>query len=199
MSPGWPVHLHHGRVGLRPLLVRDAAAWRRLHDANKEWLGPWEATLPQESGPGFLSTRAMIRTLRRRARQGHTMPFAVTWDGEMVGQMTVSGITMGSARWASVGYWVAQSHAGRGITPLALALVGDHLMGTVGLHRVEVAIRPENVASLRVVEKLGFHRIGLAPRYLHIDGEWCDHWLFQVLAEDVPDGLLVRLGPDAGR
>lgn len=198
MSPGWPAELQHGRVGLRPLRVRDAGEWRRLHDANREWLTLWEATLPEASGPGFLSVRSMIRTLRRRARQGHSMPFVVTWDGQMVGQMTVSGITMGSARWASVGYWVAQSHAGRGITPTALALVCDHLLGTVGLHRVEIAIRPENEASLRVVQKLGFDRIGLAERYLHIAGRWCDHWLFQVVAEDVPGGMLARLQPGAG-
>lgn len=198
MSAGWPAELQHGRVGLRPLKVRDAREWRRLHDANRDWLTPWEATLPEASGPGFLSVRSMIRTLRRRARQGLSMPFVVTWDGEMVGQMTVSGITMGSARWASVGYWVAQSHAGRGITPTALALVCDHLLGTVGLHRIEIAIRPENEASLRVVQKLGFQRIGLAPRYLHIAGRWCDHWLFQVVAEDVSEGMLARLGPGAG-
>ncbi len=123
------------------------------------------------------------------------MPFVVTWDGEMVGLLTVNGITWGSARWASMGYWVAQSHAGRSITPTAVALVADHLLGTTGLHRVEIAIRPENEASLRVVEKLGFTEIGLAPKFLHIAGEWRDHRVFQVLAEEALDGLLSRLEP----
>lgn len=135
----------------------------------------------------------MVSTLRRRARMGQTMPFVLTWDGEMVGMLTVNGITWGSARWASLGYWVARSHAGRGITPAAVALVSDHLMTTVGLHRVEISIRPENVASLRVVDKLGFTEVGLARRYLHIAGEWRDHRIFQVLAEDVPAGLASRL------
>ncbi|MEH3068838.1 MAG: GNAT family N-acetyltransferase [Aeromicrobium erythreum] len=83
------------------------------------------------------------------------MPFVVTWRGEMVGQVTVNGISWGSARWASIGYWIARRHAGRGITPVAVALVVDHLLDTVGLHRVEISIRPENEASLRVVQKLG--------------------------------------------
>ncbi len=137
----------------------------------------------------------MIGTLRRRARHGQAMPFAVTWDDEMVGVLTVSGITWGSARWASMGYWVAKSHAGRSITPTAVALVSDHLLPTTGLHRVEIAIRPENAASLRVVEKLGFTEIGLAPRFLHIAGDWRDHRVFQVLAEETIDGLVSRLGP----
>lgn len=123
------------------------------------------------------------------------MPFVVTYDGVMVGQLTVSGLTWGSARWANLGYWIARSHAGRGITPTAVALVCDHLLGSTGLHRVEIAIRPENTASLRVVEKLGFEKFGMAPRFLHIAGDWRDHDLFQILAEDVPEGLLARLDP----
>ncbi len=130
---------------------------------NAEWLGPWEATLPREAGQPATSYVGMISTLRRRARHGQAMPFVVTWNGEMVGLLTVNGITWGSARWASMGYWVAKSHAGRGVTPTAVALVTDHLLTTTGLHRVEISIRPENAASLRVVEKLGFTEIGTAP------------------------------------
>ena len=94
-----------------------------------------------------MSYRAMIGAMRRRARAGRSMPFALTWDDEMVGQLTVNGISWGSARWASLGYWVAQSHAGRGITTTGVALVCDHLFAQLQLHRVEIAIRPENAAS----------------------------------------------------
>ncbi len=170
-----------------------------MRSENADWLGPWEATLPREAGPPATSYVGMVGTLRRRARMGQAMPFVLTWDGEMVGMLTVNGITWGSARWASLGYWVAKSHAGRSITPTAVALVTDHLLLTVGLHRVEIAIRPENAASLRVVEKLGFAEIGLARRFLHIAGEWRDHRIFQVLVEDVPGGLMKRLGPPSSR
>lgn len=195
MSPGWPVVLKHGSVGIRPLRRRDASTWARLRADNADWLGPWEATLPREGGHPATSYIGMIGTLRRRARLGQAMPFVVTWDGQMVGLLTVNGITWGSARWASMGYWVARSHAGRAITPTAVALVCDHLLTTAGLHRIEIAIRPENAASLRVVEKLKFTEIGMAPRFLHIAGDWRDHRIFQVLAEDVPLGLVARLDP----
>jgi ribosomal-protein-alanine N-acetyltransferase len=112
----------------------------------------------------------------------------------MIGQLTVTGIAWGSARWAQIGYWIDQGHAGRGIMPLAVAMASDHCLSSMGLHRIEIAIRPENVASLRVVEKLGFTMIGLAPRYLHIDGQWRDHLLFAITAEEVPGGLRSRLG-----
>lgn len=135
----------------------------------------------------------MTRELIRQGRQGRALPFALTFRDEMVGQVTVTGITWGSARWAQVGYWIDQAHAGRGIMPVAVALTIDHCLASLRLHRIEIAIRPENAASLRVVEKLGIPLVGRAPRYLHINGQWRDHLLFAITAEEAGGGLLRRL------
>ncbi len=187
------MRLVRGPVGLRPISVRDAGRWAELRRQNSDWLSPWEATRPPEAAGRGMSYRAMARDLVRQGRDGRSLPFVVTYSGEMVGQLTVSGITWGSARWAQMGYWIAESHAGRGIMTTAVAMAVDHCMQTMGLHRIEIAIRPENRASLRIVEKLGFDRIGLASRYLHIDGRWRDHLLFTLSAEQVPQGLVSRL------
>lgn len=118
----------------------------------------------------------------------------MTYDGDtMVGQLTVTGIAWGSVRSAQMGYWIDEAHAGGGIMTTAVAMAADHCLGTMGLHRIEIAIRPENVASLRIVEKLGFTLIGMAPRYLHINGRWRDHLLFAITAEEVSQGLQARL------
>lgn len=135
----------------------------------------------------------MVRQLHAAARQGRALPFAVDYGTRFVGQLTVNNIVRGSAQFASIGYWVDQEYAGRGIIPRAVALAIDHCFFTVGLHRVEIAIRPENTASLRVVEKLGVPEYGFAPRYLHIDGEWRDHRLFAITREQAPTGLVHRL------
>jgi ribosomal-protein-alanine N-acetyltransferase len=111
---------------------------------------------------------------------------------QLAGQLTVSGIVGGSASWGQIGYWVDQRLAGRGIIPTAVALAVDYCFRSMGLHRIEIAIRPENVRSLRVVAKLGFRSEGLRPRYLHIDGDWRDHLVFALNAEEVPEGLLPR-------
>jgi ribosomal-protein-alanine N-acetyltransferase len=78
------------------------------------------------------------------------------------------------------------------VIPTALAMVVDHCFTTVGLHRIEANIRPENGPSLRVVRKLGFREEGLHPRFLFIDGAWRDHLCFALTTEDVPEGLLNR-------
>ena len=134
----------------------------------------------------------MVRRYNAQARAGEALPWAVTYDGRLAGQMTISSIIWGSARMGSAGYWVDRDVAGRGVTPTALALAVDHCFFTVGLHRIEVNIRPENHASLRVVRKLGFREEGIRQRFLHIDGGWRDHVSFALTAEEVPDGLRRR-------
>jgi ribosomal-protein-alanine N-acetyltransferase len=135
----------------------------------------------------------VARRLLRLARKGQAMPFAIEVDGRFAGQVTVNNIVRGSAQFASIGYWLGQEFAGRGVMPTAVALVIDHCFAEVGLHRVEICIRPENTNSLRVVEKLGIREIGYAPLFLHIDGAWRDHRIFAVTVEECPQPLLSRL------
>jgi ribosomal-protein-alanine N-acetyltransferase len=191
--------LRSGRIGLRPLSLRDARAWREVRARNREWLTPWEATVPPGDTTAPATFRAMVRDLRHQARAGRAMPFAVTVDDVFVGQLTVSNIVGGSARWAQVGYWIDQKYAGHGVIPTAVAMAVDHCLFEAGMHRVEIAIRPENTASLRVVQKLGFTEFGYAPRYLHIDGEWRDHRLFAITVEECPGGLLRRFKTEGPR
>lgn len=186
----WPVTLVEDRVGLRPLRQRDRAAWERLRRANAAWLERWEATSPTGEPPATF--RSYVRTLDRGARAGTALPFVVELDGELVGQLTVSSITRGSFCSATVGYWVSQHVAGRGVTPLAVAMASDYAWFEAGLHRIEINIRPENAASLRVVEKLGFRDEGVRRRFLHIQGDWRDHRSFALTAEEVPGGLVRR-------
>ena len=87
---------------------------------------------------------------------------------------------------------MAEAYAGRGITTVSVAMATDVCFTALNLHRVEICIRPENHASLRVVEKLGFRYEGLRRRYIHIDGDWRDHFAFALLADEVQRGVLGR-------
>ena len=197
--------MEHGRVGVRPLRRRDAAAWVEVRRRNRAWLAPWEGRAPTSPTPSWDERHTvgvfwrMVRASRREARAGRTLPFAVTHDGVLVGQITVSTVVRGAFDSASVGYWIDERVAGRGVMSTGLALVLDHCFGVVGLHRVQADVRPENAASLAVVRRLGLREEGLHRRYLYIDGAWRDHLAFALLAEDVPGGVLSRLtaGPPA--
>ncbi len=182
--------LRDGRITVRPIRLRDARPLERELLDNRGWLREWEATNPR--GPMSFDTRASIRALQANARSGQGLPFIVEVDGELAGQLNVSGIAYGSTSSASTGYWIAERFAGAGATPTAVALTTDYCFQQLGLHRMEICIRPENSKSLRVVEKLGFRPEGVRPRYLHIDGAWRDHASFALTVEDVPGGLLAR-------
>jgi [ribosomal protein S5]-alanine N-acetyltransferase len=193
MARSWPVPLHEGDVTLRPLRHGDAGRWREVRRRNADWLQEWEATLPPEAaaeGDSIPTFGMMVRRLRREAREGRTLPWVVGYQGRLVGQLTVGGISWGSLRAGYIGYWIDREVAGRGIMPTAVAMACDHCFDVLRLHRIEINIRPENTASLRVVEKLGLRREGERAAYLHINGEWRDHITFVVYQGDFPDGVL---------
>ena len=183
--------LTHGDVTVRSVRPRDAPALKRLLKENRSWLVTWEATVPGFSGPPPVGE--MIRSLLRLGRKDQAAPFVIEYRGQLVGQVTLSGLSFGSLASGAIGYWVAESVAGKGITPLAVALVADWAFTNLGIHRVEICIRPENAASLRVVSKLGMRYEGLRRRYIHIDGDWRDHFCFAVTLDEVLGGLLARL------
>ncbi|MCI0142873.1 GNAT family N-acetyltransferase [Arthrobacter bambusae] len=180
---------------LRPIHYRDKKEWTEVRSRNSDWLAPWEASNPAPGGrlPNY---RQMVASLNAQARQASALPFVITeripgfQEPRIVGQLTVSSIMWGSAMTATLGYWVDQARAGRGIAPTAVAMATDHCFKALGLHRMEINIRPENGPSLRVVEKLGFRDEGRRERFLHINGEWADHRSFALTSEEVPGGLL---------
>lgn len=193
MTAPWRHVLRDGRVGVRVIARSDAHQWLTVRARNEAWLRPWEATAPMPNAGPPPTFAQMARRLRADARAGRTLPYVITLDDRLVGQLTVGGITYGSARSATIGYWVDRGVAGRGIVPTAVALAVDFCFTDLLLHRVEIAIRPENVASLRVMEKLGLREEGVRERLLHIDGDWRDHRCFAVTVEEVaPAGLLER-------
>lgn len=180
----------HGPFSVRLVKSRDARVLQSELMDNRSWLRPWEATSPD--GAVSLDMRIGVRRLLQQYRDGGGVPFVMEYQGQVTGQLNVWGIARGSLSSATIGYWVSERYAGRGITPTCVALATDVCFTDLRLHRMEVCIRPENHASLRVVEKLGFRYEGLRRKYIHIDGEWRDHYAFALVREEVPEGVLER-------
>ncbi len=172
-----PVELTAGPITLRSLARRDETEWMAVRRRHRAWLAPWEAASPPGRDDPSVTFPQLVRRERQQWREETAYPFVVLHDGYLVGRVSVSGIRWGAECGGSVGYWIAQSHAGRGITPRAVALASEFAFSR-GLHRLEIAVRPENVASRRVATKLGFREEGLRDSYLYIDGAWRDHLVF---------------------
>jgi ribosomal-protein-alanine N-acetyltransferase len=128
----------------------------------------------------------VFRRALRQGRRASTERFLLCRreDGAILGAAALNEIVRGVFQSAFLGYWVGAPHEGRGYMTEGLPLVIDHAFGPLGLHRIEANIRPENARSLALVARLGFRFEGLALRYLKIDGRWCDHEHWTMLAED---------------
>jgi ribosomal-protein-alanine N-acetyltransferase len=182
----WPVILHGEQIELRPPRFADRAQWNRVRSENREWLAPWEASLPHppngapasefiSKSPSFYS---MVRALHREARAGRSYSFMI-WHGKnLVGQITMGGVILGALRGAHIGYWIDKNYAGRGFTTDAVNTLTRFAFEGLGLHRIEINIRPENAASIRVAQKAGYIFEGDRPEFLHIAGAWRDHKSF---------------------
>jgi len=185
----WPLALHDGELTLRPLRRRDRAAFERLRERNAEWLRPWDATDP-EHGRRAADFRTLRRWSNEQARLGTSLPLVISVRGRLAGQITAGPIQYGALRSAALGYWIGRDEAGHGVVPRAAALLIDHLFAELGLHRIEVTVRPENAASLRVVEKLHLRPEGMRRSAIHVDGDWRDHLVFALTAEEAAAGSL---------
>ena len=181
-------------VALRPFTIQDEERWNELKSTNREWLAQWTASDPVDSTP--MTFTQWIAALDDDARSGTSLSLAVTLRGLIVGEISLGALSYGSLRSGMVGYWIDKSHAGRGLIPLAVAILADWAFSATNgphLHRIEIALLPVNGNSRRVVEKLGFVREGLRRRYMHVASQWRDHEVWSLLADEVVGSVEDRL------
>lgn len=172
-------------VVLRTPQMSDYTAWAELRTKSRDFLTPWE---PRWSSSELTraSFRRRIRHYHRDVREDVAYPFFVhsTPENRLMGGLTLSNVRRGVSQACTLGYWVGLPYARRGHMSASLRAVVPFVFEVLGLHRIEASCLPANAASIRLLEKLGFRREGLARRYLMINGQWQDHLLFALLEDD---------------
>jgi ribosomal-protein-alanine N-acetyltransferase len=176
-------------VRLRPPRMSDHAEWSELRMRSREFLQPWEPTWPADD----LSKSAFRRRLAAYARDidlDQAYPFFIfrQKDDALLGGVTLSNVRRGVAQMGSIGYWIGLPYARQGHMLAAVRTVAPFAFHRLGLHRLEAACIPENVASRELLLKAGFRLEGEARAYLKINGVWRDHLLFGMLAGDLASG-----------
>ncbi len=176
------------RLLVRPLAARDREEWVRVHAASEELFRPW---YPARE-PGTALDDVFTSQIERAAqglRDGSQARFVgVLADGRIGGFFNLSDVVYGVFRNGYAGWSVNVEVAGRGIATEGVRALLDLAFAPppegLGLHRVQANVIPTNGASLRVAQKAGFRREGLALRYLRIAGKWRDHVMFAKLADE---------------
>ncbi|MQY10357.1 putative ribosomal N-acetyltransferase YdaF [Streptomyces sp. RB5] len=167
----------------------DAAPLADALRENRSHLAPWEPAWPEthftEEGQ---ATR--LGGLLMDHNTGRAAPWLLTDGARIVGGITLTGIARGPFCSSYLGYWVAASHEGKGLVSTGVAHAAKVARDHLGLHRIEATTLLTNTRSQAVLTRCGFDRIGTAPNYLHINGAWRDHAIFQqILHDETPPGL----------
>jgi len=147
-------------------------AVRRSQSLHGSWVSP-----PSTSA-------AYARYLQRLRQPNQVGYFVFDNSDQLVGVINISEIVRGAFCSAYLGYFALAPHAKRGYMTAGLAAALDRAFKVLKLHRVEANIQPENIASVRLVKRLGFRREGHSPRYLKIAGRWRDHDRWALTAEE---------------
>ena len=180
------------KLVIRPALGSDHQRLEAIRRSNRAWLGPWEATLPPNSTEILPTQSEYRRRVERQMQRGEALVMIIEVDGEAAGLVSIAAVQHGAMSQGSLGYWIAQRWSRLGIVSLAVATVIDLVIGELGLHRIEINVRPENHASLGVARRLGLRHEGLRVRYMSIAGDWADHEAFAVDREMLAAGPLVE-------
>lgn len=104
--------------------------------------------------------------------------------GAILGTISFNGIRPIPYSSCEVGYRLDEMMTGRGYAYEALSFMCDEMAKDLSLHRITAHIMPENVPSLRLIERLGFRYEGLCKRCVYINNNWEDHYLYAKLYED---------------
>ncbi len=184
-SPAGNLRLSAEKVYLRAPAERDWRAYVEVRAASRKFLEPWEPAWP----PDALGREAYFRRLNRYAADwrddvGHSFFIFRNDDDALLGGISLSNVRRGVAQCGTLGYWIGESYARQGYMTEALQLIIEFCFGQLALHRIEAACLPHNEASQKLLRRAGFTQDGYARKYLKIRGEWHDHLLFSLLAED---------------
>lgn len=163
-------------VEIKPVTRSDASELIRANIESRRYHEPW--VQPFIDVEGFevwfscLLTGANVSLIAREPK-----------SGGIVGVMNFSQIFLKGFQSAYLGYYGMAAFAKRGLMTEAVRLATRYAFTEIGLHRIEANIQPANLASIALVRRVGFHKEGFSPRYLKINGVWCDHERWALLAD----------------
>jgi ribosomal-protein-alanine N-acetyltransferase len=176
------------RLVLRPLQEDDRLEFERVLRVSRDAWGPWTPAHDPSLSDAEIFRREILRATHGARAGTHLRLAAFTADGALAGLFALNEIVRGVFQSAYASWQVAADLVGRGygtegVSGLLALAFRDAPTG-LGLHRVQANVMPANAASLRIAEKAGFRREGLARAYLKIAGAWEDHVMLATTREE---------------
>jgi [ribosomal protein S5]-alanine N-acetyltransferase len=164
-------------VFIKKTTAEDCQELISLHQKSKEFHFPW-------SFPPLTEKECKDYISRCQNKDFEGLLICHSNNKKIIGVANLSQIFYGGFQNAYLGYYVDVDFANKGFMSEGIRLVINHAFYTLGLHRIEANIQPQNIPSINLVKRLGFTKEGFSRRYLKINGEWRDHERWALTVED---------------
>ena len=172
-------------VYIRQLEVSDAAAMLELQVKNKEFFQTYTPIRIE----GFYTIEGQVKSIEANLAQSesdsrYSFGIFLNETDELIGNVALSEILRGSLQSCYIGYYLDQQQNGKGFMTEAVILAVDFAFKKLELHRIEAGVMPHNIRSIKVLEKAGFHKEGIAIKNVKINGKWEDHQVLAIVGAD---------------
>lgn len=173
------------KVYLKYLDTSDAADLLQLRKRNRDFFQVFEPLRP-DSHYTYEAQLNEIRKYKVDAEndQGYTMGILLCKSNRLIGRISLSGIVRGPFQNANLGYYLDKEFNGKGYVSEAVSLLLYMAFNKLNLHRIQAAVMPKNIGSIKILEKNKFRKEGLAMNYLNINGVWEDHEIYALTKEE---------------
>lgn len=149
------IRLSDGLVSVSTTAYSDHFAVNQLKARNRNFLSRWETV----DNPASTDTKI----------------FTMFYKDKLVGQIVLYDFLGDESKKCSVSYWIDEFCTNRGITTTALKLVVSHAFVSFDVDSIEASIQQENIASIKVVEKIGFTKAGHVKKYMVMAQDKVEH------------------------
>lgn len=165
---------------LKPFTLPDADDLLHFQTSNKEFFEKFAMVRP-DSFYTLLHQQSLIKKWEQGIENDTEYQYGIFQreTNNLIGIISLFQVMRGSLQSAFIGYFIDKGYNGKGYGTEAVTLLVNYAFESLKLHRIEAGVMPHNIGSIRVLEKSGFHKEGLAIKNVKINGKWEDH---QVLA-----------------
>jgi len=172
---------------VRECRKEDAPALLQMNIDNKEYFNKWAPIKPDISYYSLEGQLEKIMKVQKQIKNDEYYFFGIFLESNNtpIGNINFAFVERGPHQSAMIGYDLSEKYTGKGYATKAVLLSLEIAFKTLHFHRIIAGVEPENIGSIRVLEKAGFTREGYSRKILRVDEQWRDNINMAILEEDM--------------
>lgn len=172
------------RIYIRLLDISDAEAVLDLQLRNKEFFKHYTTTKNEDFYTLKVQEEIIKENIIKKENdESYSFGIFTKSSDELIGNVALNEVLRSSLQSCFIGYYLDMQHNGKGYMTEVVKLLVKYAFEDLKLHRIEAGVMPHNIRSMRVLEKAGFMKEGIARKNVKINGVWEDHQVLAIVNE----------------